>query len=51
MEDGYWVLEGIGEEMLCNGVLNDSGPHPVALDDGVGEVGVVLCDRVCCGHV
>ena len=41
LEDGYWVLEWVREECLCDVVLNTSGPHPVALGDGVGEGGVV----------
>ena len=51
LEDGYWVLEGMGEGSLCDGVLDASGPHPVALGDGVGEGSVLLCDRVYCGRV
>ena len=41
LKDGYWVLEGVREVCLCDVVLNESGPHPVALGDGMGEGGVV----------
>jgi hypothetical protein len=51
LEDDYWVLEKVGEGSLCDDVLNASGSHSVALCDGVGEGGVVLCDRVYSGHV
>ena len=51
LEDYYWVLEGVGQGSLCDGILDASDPNPVALGDGVGEGGAVLGDRLYCGRV
>ena len=51
LEDVYWVLVGVGEGSMCDGVLDAFCPHPVALGDRVGEGGVVLCDRLYRGRV